>query len=211
MSKPTILHKMEHAIDINIPKKATPGQETKRFVSNPVVKTPVPVFYEYPKDEISISPSRLIEQHLSEIRRRIDLHSRAANHYEYWNRILGYPTAVLSGFMSSTMMLQMTSDGSDSINILNLSLSCILFFFSTTKVYLKYEEKNKSHDISSKLYTTLSRSAELRLIKGHDEIGLEEKKDMYKDLVEQMSIIEQFDLTIPDMIIKKYLQCQLSH
>jgi len=190
-------------IRINIPQKST-------LESKNIPTSPVPVFYEYPvvKADLNFSPSRLIEQHLTEVRRRIDLHSRAAEHYEYWNRVFGYPITIISGFLSSTMMYALALENNNFINTLNLVLSCILFFFSATKEYLKYDEKNKSHDISSKLYTTLTRSVELRLIKNNEEVSLEEKKDMYKDLVEQMTIIEQFDLTIPDRIIKKHLRHQ---
>jgi len=207
--KPT-LHMKVNDVAIKIPEEK---RELENLVANPVTKTPLPVYYEYPerKNVITLSPSRLIEQHLSEVRRRIELHSRSADYYEYWNRILGYPTTLISGFLSSTMMYALTLDNNKKIDIINLVLSCVLFFLSVTKKYIKYEEKNKTHDVSAKLYTTLSRSVELRLIKTDDVISREERKDMYKDLVEQMTIIEQFDLTVPDRIIKKYLQCKQPH
>lgn len=171
--------------------------------------TGVPVFYEYPDRPhgIAISPSRLIEQHLSEIRKRISLHDQSSQYYEKWNKVLGYPIKLISGFLSSTMMYTIASQNHTYINFINLSMSGFLLILSTSKEHLQYDKKNKSHDISSKLYTNLLRSIEKRLsVKNSDtpEISVDEKNDMFKDLVEQMTIIEQFDLTIPNHIIKNF-------
>lgn len=175
---------------------------------NNAVNEGVPVFYEYPdrKQGIAISPSRLIEQHLAEIRKRIDLHDKSSQYYDYWHKVMGFPIKLISGFLSSTMMYTIASHNNQYVNVINLIMSSSLFVLSTSKEHLKYEEKNKSHDISSKLYTNLLRSIEKRLsIKkaGDSDISPEEKNDMFKDLVEQMTIIEQFDLIIPSNIAKK--------
>ncbi len=176
-------------------------------VSPPPSPREVPVFYEYADRPhgIAISPSRLIDKHLSEIRRRMNMHSMAAAYYEYWGKLLGYPISIISGFLGSTLMYEYAMKKNEILGIVNLVFVGTLFLLSNSKDYLKYSDKNKSHDISSKLYTTLLRSNELRLLKGNN-IDLAEKRDMSKDIIEQMTIIEQFDLIIPEHIIKKYVK-----
>ena len=106
--------------------------------------TGVPVFYEYPDRQrgIAISPSRLIEQHLSEIRKRISLHDQSSQYYEKWNKVLGYPIKLISGFLSSTMMYTIASQNHTYINFINLSMSGFLLILSTSKEHLQYDKKN---------------------------------------------------------------------
>jgi hypothetical protein len=151
---------------------------------------------------IQLSSADLIEDHLQRIRKQIESHTIASAHYEKWNRRIGYPIAIISGFLASTLMVGFNSDEtSPLLRALNLALSLSLFFLSATQNYLKYDKLSQSHDTSSKLYTTLLRGIEIRLVA--EEIESSEKRDIFKDILEQMSIIEQFERTIPDWIKKK--------
>jgi hypothetical protein len=178
-------------------------------------KNPMPnnvhTVFEYPyadtSDSTSSTPIRLssadlIEDHLQQIRTQIESHTIASTHYEKWNRRLGYPIAIISGFLASTLMVGVNSETSTLIRGVNLVLSFSLFFLSATQNYLKYDKLSQSHDTSAKLYTTLLRGVEIRLVA--EEIESSEKRDIFKDILEQMSIIEQFERTIPDWIKKKF-------
>jgi hypothetical protein len=153
---------------------------------------------------IMMNPSKLINEHLCEIQLRIIGHTRTAILYEKKDKIIGYPVTILSSFTSSTIMMSITGDSENNKNLIkyiSLSLSIMSFLFSMSRDYLNYAKKYQSHDLSAKLYTTLLRSVEVRLIKNH--LGKEDKRDIFKDIVDQMSIIEQYETPIPAGIDKK--------
>ena len=155
--------------------------------------------------KIMMSPSKLINEHLSEIQLRIVGHTRAAKMYEKRDKIIGYPVTILSSFLTSAIMMSIANDNNGfevktAIKYISLTLSIMSFLFSVSRDYLNYSRKFQSHDLSSKLYTTLLRSTEVRLIKTHlDEC---ERRDIFKDIVDQMSIIEQYETPIPSKIDK---------
>lgn len=153
---------------------------------------------------IMMNPSKLINDHLNEIQLRIIGHTRAAIMYEKQEKVLGYPVTILSSFITSAIMMSITSDddhNKDAIKYISLSLSILSFLFSVSRDYLNFARKFQSHDLSSKLYTTLLRSTEVRLIKNH--LTKEDKRDIFKDIVDQISIIEQYETPIPGKIDKK--------
>jgi hypothetical protein len=150
---------------------------------------------------IAMNPSKLINEHLSEIQLRIIGHKRSATMYLTREKVIGYPVTILSAFLTSTIMMSIANDDISNEMILkyvNIALSVLSFLFSVSRTYLNYAEKFQSHDLSSKLYTTLLRSVEVRLIKNH--LDKEEKRDIFKDIVDQMSIIEQYETPIPNKI-----------
>jgi hypothetical protein len=153
---------------------------------------------------IMMNPSKLINEHLSEIQLRIVGHTRAAISYEKKDKVIGYPVTILSSFITSAIMMSITEDKSNDQNVIkyiSLSLSITSFLFSVSRDYLNFAKKYQSHDLSAKLYTTLLRSVEVRLIKNH--LGKEDKRDIFKDIVDQMSIIEQYETPIPAGIDNK--------
>lgn len=150
---------------------------------------------------ILIKPNILIRENLNEIKIRIIAHTTASIMYEKKEKYLGYPITILSSFLSSTIMLEISNDNAVTKNVftyISLCLSIISFLLSISRQYFEFARKFQSHDLSSKLYTTLLRSVESRLIKNH--INNEERRDIYKDLVDQMSIIEQYETQIPKHI-----------
>jgi hypothetical protein len=150
---------------------------------------------------IMMNPSKLINEHLSEIQLRIVGHTRAAISYEKKDKIIGYPVTILSSFITSAIMMSITEDKTNdqnTIKYISLTLSIASFLFSVSRDYLNFAKKYQSHDLSAKLYTTLLRSVEVRLIKNH--LGKEDKRDIFKDIVDQMSIIEQYETPIPSGI-----------
>jgi hypothetical protein len=150
---------------------------------------------------IMMNPSKLINEHMSEIQLRIVGHTRAAGTYERREKIIGYPVTILSSFVSSTILMSISTDpDSDQtiIKSISLALSLISFFLSVSRDYLNYARKFQSHDLSSKLYTTLLRSVEVRLI--NSDLEKDEKRDIFKDIIDQMSIIEQYETPVPAYI-----------
>lgn len=158
------------------------------------------------KINVSIDPSKLISDHLHEIQLRIIGHNRAAKMYDIQDKCLGFPVTILSTFIASTLMMSINTDeeyDKQIIKYVGLVLSLLSFFFNVTRDYLKLARKFQSHDLSAKLYTTLLRSTEVCLIK--DNLSKEEKKDIFKDIINQMSIIEQYEIDIPYKISSKIM------
>lgn len=151
-------------------------------------------------DIFKIDSNQLINEHLKEIQLRIVGHTRAALSYEKKDKIIGYPVTILSSFLTSSIMLTLTSGKDakrDNIKYISLTLSIMSFLFSVSRDYLNYSKKFQSHDLSSKLYTTLFRTIEVRLI---NETSKQETRSIFHDIVNQMSIIEQYETPIPEKI-----------
>lgn len=151
-----------------------------------------------PPPELHRSSATLIDEHLQEIQYRINAHTAAYLRYKKRDRIIGYPVTMFSSFIASTLMVNISNDESNSkkaVDTAGLVLAVISFTLSLSKDYLGYVDKYQAHDISSKLYTNLLRSVEVRLVK--EVITADERRDMFKDIVDQMSIIEQYELPIP--------------
>jgi hypothetical protein len=148
--------------------------------------------------------SALIDEHLQEIQNRINMHNEASFRYARYDKLIGYPITILASFLTSTILMSL--DGRESsvskmIEKISLSLSIISFVLCASRDYLDFSKKHNEHNISVKLYTNLLRSIEIRLINNH--IAPEEKRDIFRDIVDQMSIIEQYELPIPCDITKK--------
>jgi hypothetical protein len=82
-------------------------------------------------------------------------------------------------------MMSITTDAEGStcktfIKYISLTLSVMSFLFSVSRDYLNYSRKFQSHNLISKLYTTLLRSTSVRLIKTRLEEA--EKRDIFKDI-----------------------------
>jgi hypothetical protein len=152
---------------------------------------------------LMMNPTTLIEEHLSEIQLRIIGHMRSANMYEKREKIIGYPVTILSSFLSSTIMMTITAGTETPVYIkyISLGLSLTSFLLSVSRDYFGFAKKSQQHDLSSKLYTTLLRSMEVRLIKNH--LNKNDKRDMFKDIVDQMSIIEQYETPVPSIVERK--------
>ena len=156
------------------------------------------------KNNILIKPNMLINEHLFEIKLRILSHTKSALLYEKREKIIGYPITILSSFLSSTIMLEISNNDNiikSIFSYISLCLSIISFLLSISRQYFEFSKKFQSHDLSSKLYTNLLRSFEVRLIKNH--INNDERHEIFKDIVDQMSIIEQYEIPIPEKIDKK--------
>jgi hypothetical protein len=154
---------------------------------------------------INIHPIRLINDHLKEIQLRIIGHTRAASIYESRNKFFGYPATIISSFTSSSILMSITMDDSNDFNkktikYISLAMSITSFFIGVSSNFLEYSKKYQSHDLSSKLYTTLLRSTEVRLISEKKEYT---PRALFKEIVDQMSIIEQYEIPIPNSIDQK--------
>jgi hypothetical protein len=147
-------------------------------------------------DIIHINTAKLIHNTLDDIQIRIIGHSRTSKIYENRDKIFSYPVTLLSSSTVSTILMSISVSGPGVIIIkyISLSLAIMAFLFSITRDYLKFSHIAQSHNMSSKLYTTLLRTIEMRLIKNN---SVEEQKNIFQDLIEQVSIIETYEISIP--------------
>lgn len=162
---------------------------------------------------LTLDVNKLINEHITEIRLLIIGHTRAAKSFEKREKIIGYPVTILSSFVSSTIMMGITSDPKNDqsiLRIISLVMSVTSFFLSISRDYLNYARRRQSHDLSSKLYTTLLRSVEARLIDGTIRaLTNEDRCDIFKDIVDQISIIEQYESPVPNRI-DKYVRIDIN-
>jgi hypothetical protein len=151
----------------------------------------------------SITPSELISQHVEEIQIRILGHSTTSQEYDKKEKALGFPITIISSFVASSFMLTANENKNNHINAIikygGMSLSIVSFLMSISRNYLDYAARSNDHDLSAKLYTTLMRSIEMRIIK-MEKKDSQDKQDLFCDIVSQMSIIEQYERAIPEYI-----------
>lgn len=154
-------------------------------------------------DDITLQSNTLIKNKLKEIRLRIIGHDRTANMYERYIKYLAFPIMMFSVAITATTTAS-TAENSimnqSVLHYLSFSFSIISLFLNSISNLLNLPSKYQSHDLSHKLYTNLYRSVEMELIEDLDNIN---KRNIFKDIISQMSIIEQYETTIPDRIYNK--------
>ena len=154
-------------------------------------------------DDITLQSDTLIKNKLKEIRLRIIGHDRAANMYERYIKYLAFPIMMFSVAITATTTAS-TAENSimnqSVLHYLSFSFSIISLFLNSISNLLNLPSKYQSHDLSHKLYTNLHRSVEMELIEDLDNIN---KRNIFKDIISQMSIIEQYETTIPYRIYNK--------
>lgn len=155
-------------------------------------------------DKIRRDSTKLINEHLSEIQIRISCHKLSARIYNKRERIITFPITILATFIASSIMVDLTGTGTNFqlyMKYTGLVISFLLGLLNELRKYFDFAKLYKDHDLSSKLYTTLSRSIEIRLIQY--KLVRNEKYDIFKDIVNQMSIIEQYEPDISKHIERK--------
>ena len=119
-------------------------------------------------------------------------------------QIITFPITILATFIASSIMVDLSGDSNKLktyIKYTGLFISFFLGLLNELRKYFDYTTAHKEHDLSAKLYTTLLRSVEVRLIK--NTLTKDDKQDIFKDIINQMSIIEQYEPDIPGYIDAK--------
>lgn len=148
-------------------------------------------------DRLQANSSELILEHLNKVAVRIRAHDLLFLHYRKVRQLLGYPQIVLSGFLTSVLSVQAFAFTNMSVvaQYVEFLMAAVVFFLNLTSQYFHLAEKEADHDLNAKLYTTLLRSTQIRLMKAN--IVEQERGEIFRDLVAQMNVIEQFELPIP--------------
>ena len=146
--------------------------------------------------------TELLRNNIKTVNDRIGCHNIENERYERYDKIMGYPITLLSIFISSSIMFNINAnDKSVAVEIMGLIISFILSFLSVSREFLNYARKGAEHKVSCKLYTTLLRNIETRLMK--NELTNVEKKEIFRDLVAQISLIEQYELPIKSKTMER--------
>jgi hypothetical protein len=142
------------------------------------------------------SATSQLNEHLREIQMRILGHTRAAYNYDQYEKYLGYPTIILTSLISSSLMASLNQSGSNhGIEIFAFVLSILTFLLNVSQNYFAFGKKHNSHDLSAKLYITIMRNVETKTI--GDRLKHKEKAEIFKEMISQMSIIEQYEKSVP--------------
>lgn len=143
---------------------------------------------------LNINISKLIFNNLNEIHIRVIGHTRSSTLFIFYDKLISYPVLILSSSIISTILLSLSNyNFAFIIRYISLALAILAFLFNITRDFLKYSYKAQSHSTSAKLYTHLLRTIEMRLIKSNAD----EHKNIFQDLIEQISIIETYEIDIP--------------
>ena len=143
----------------------------------------------------------MIYEHMKEIALRSASHHILFTKTRTLRRLVGFPQTLISGFLSSALSIGLITDNHKHQHItdkLSLSMSLISFILCVTEQYFRLSEKESSHDMSSKLYTSLLRNIQLQLVNRRQGVT---EHDIYTDIVQQMNVIEQYELPIPKAIM----------
>jgi hypothetical protein len=163
---------------------------------------------------IDMDPTKLINEHLDELQYRILGHRTSSIIYKNREKIITFPITILTTFIASSIMIDLSDSKSTStfktyIKYTGLMISFLLGLLNELRKYFDYQTAHKEHDLSGKLYTTLLRSIEIRLIK--NKLNKTDKQDIFQDIINQMSIIEQYEPDIPTKIDTKIRGSKILH
>jgi len=156
-----------------------------------------------PNTRRKISNHKIINKHIQEIALRSAAHQILFTQTRNLRRLVGFPQTLISGFLSSALSINLLTDDQEYNHISSqvaLAMSLASFVLCVTEQYFRLFEKEASHDMSSKLYTSLLRTVQLQSInrrQGANEF------DIYTDIVQQMNVIEQYELPIPPKVIRQ--------
>lgn len=188
-----------------------PNTLTADHVLNPVnisiLRTGKPCFTE----EDAESPPKLLRDHyktlyktnsilviidnLKTILVRMEAHRLSYMHYRSCRRCFEFPRVIISAFLSSALSVALFSGDTPVTQAATFSMATINFFLTITLDYFGYHRKEKEHDLSYKLYTTLFRSIQLKILS--TSLTDEAKTNLLHDLLSQLSILEQYEDVVP--------------
>lgn len=152
--------------------------------------------------ELELNVNELIDAHLTEVKIRADGHSEETSRFSKRDRRIGCPTIILTAFASSVYLLATDVFNKGRIGgYIAFALSILSFILGTVREYYNWSSVSHSHDLSAKLYMSLFRSIELRLIE--EQLTPEERRHIFKEILDQMSIIEQYEPKISSRIMKQ--------
>jgi hypothetical protein len=174
--------------------------------------SPIPVDCESSEyDGDSVTPSRihnnkkctreLIHTHMKELAFRSAAHQILFTKIRKLRWLVGFPQTLMSGFLSSALSVNLLTDDHVYHNVstkVALAMSLTSFILRVTEQYFRLFEKETSHDMSSKLYNTLLRNIQLQYINRRNGIS---DFDIYTDIVQQMNVIEQYELPISTQLL----------
>lgn len=126
---------------------------------------------------------------------RMESHNLSFLHFRWVRRCFEFPQALISAFMSSSLSVEMFSQ--DSMNLatnITFGLAILNLILNVTLIFFGYHNKEKQHDLSNKLYTTLFRSVQLKLLQN---LTPQEKSSLLQDMLSQLSILEQYEEVVP--------------
>ena len=139
----------------------------------------------------------LINEELATISTLADAHKAVAEKFRRNRRLLEYPQTLLAGFLSSALAANASAGPNAPIGSLTmLGLSTTVFVLNVTLKHFKYADREAEHDTSSKQYTNILRLVQVRLIRNN--LSLEQRKDIFAEIIGQCSLIEQYELPLPD-------------
>jgi hypothetical protein len=149
--------------------------------------------------------SDLINEHLKDLRVRIEAHNLSFLMYRKWDKYISLPILLLMTILSSTMGILVFSDGSGTVGKwLGLILSTSALTLTALKGHLQWDLKAHDQDTSSKLFKQLLRSVEVKLIS--TTLTNDDKHELFRDIISQISIIEQYEEPIPKTIEDKIVE-----
>jgi uncharacterized protein YhhL (DUF1145 family) len=128
---------------------------------------------------------------------RIQSHQLSYMHYRSLRRLLGFPRTLISGFLSSALSVNLfTPQPSEATSYVMFALAVSEFVLNLVLQYFMFTSKEKHHDMSVKLYTTLFRTVQMKLLKNNFSPG--EKKELLQDMLGQLAILEQYEDVVPE-------------
>jgi hypothetical protein len=141
----------------------------------------------------------LIQNTLIDLKHKIKSHKMTSELYHTRNNKLEFPAFIILTVLASSFGVTIfNEDSASEFKWINLLLTSIVFVINMIRTKLGYEKKSATHDNSSKSFNKILIDVESRLL--GDVINDSVKKDIYREVINQMNIIQQYTLPIPEFI-----------
>ena len=142
----------------------------------------------------------VILDNLKTILVRMESHQLCFLHYGKLRRCLEFPRSMITAFLSSTLSVNIISEKRSPLaSYASFSLAAISLALDVIIRYCDFHPKEKQHDQSYKLYTTLFRSAQVKILQNH--LSPKDKTTMLQDMLSQLSILEEYEEFVPTKFV----------
>jgi hypothetical protein len=130
-------------------------------------------------------------------------HRDSAEHYSFWNKILGFPVIIINLFNSSSLLANNTNISSTLVLIIG-GLAILSTILTGTQNYFEFVKLKDQHTKMMIDYSKINFSIEKLLITFQNDLSFEIDDILLNKLLSDIEKIKETYLHIPEKIWKKH-------
>jgi hypothetical protein len=130
-------------------------------------------------------------------------HKDSADHYSFWNKMMGFPVIIINLFNSSSLLANNTNISSTLVLIIG-GLAILSTILTGTQNYFEFNKLKDQHNKMMSDYSKINFSIEKLLIKVQNDVSFEIDEISLNKILSDIEKLRETYLHIPEKIWKKY-------